>query len=607
MANRWYEANYTSGSSGKVLKLHVYTIESNIESNWTKERADLWLSVTNTSGGYWNNYGSPTSLTINGNNTEQNVKWDARSVGDKLLIGTWDTIVYHNEDGTATISVSAYHNSGTSLGNASVGNQDYKCDTIPRTSQVTLSLNNFNIGDGLMIYANRRSTNFSHNIYINYGGSREVLASDVKDQWWWDTNTTKDLLYSKIPNANQGTGMIEMDTFSNGTYIGSTAVQFWANVVNSNPIFSHFDYEGMRNSTYLTGDNSILVKGQELRMFVKEVDKAIAQNYATMEYYLFDSDGNGGFKVNYADIGDVEATYTTPGGYTMYPMADTNILKVYAVDSRGNSTMLNITLDNDHFINPDPIKILNVKAERDTLSTNVKLTYNGTFWNKSFGNIQNVIKSTSYTFKKKETLHYGTTNIDPVVFDDGTFYFEGYIEGDLGIDGFELDENYYIDIRINDEIHTAWIDNILLLAANPAIAITKTGVSIMKPYDENLGGALQSNGGNVYGEVILFNNENGTASENIELNDNVNNYKYLEVFYVNNDGYNGSTKVLSKVGDEIELLSFQVSDNIFWLKFRRFKITESTLESQSSIEFNSNSHTTDRVINLLVKRVIGYK
>lgn len=129
MANQWFEAGY-SGSSGKKLKLHVYTVETNQGGNWTKERADLWLSVSSTSGGWWNNYGSPAYIGINGNNVNRNVAWDARTIGDKLLIGTWDTTVYHNDNGSKSIGVSASHNTNLGMGSANISGT-YWCDTIP--------------------------------------------------------------------------------------------------------------------------------------------------------------------------------------------------------------------------------------------------------------------------------------------------------------------------------------------------------------------------------------------------------------------------------------------------------------------------------------------
>lgn len=129
MANKSFLANYNT--SNVQLKLNVYTVQTSLSGNWTKERADLWMQVNNASGQYFNFYPQACGVNINSNPINGSCTFDARTTGDKLLIGTQDFIVYHNTDGTKTINVSGYHNSGVAIGNASVSGT-YTCDTIPR-------------------------------------------------------------------------------------------------------------------------------------------------------------------------------------------------------------------------------------------------------------------------------------------------------------------------------------------------------------------------------------------------------------------------------------------------------------------------------------------
>lgn len=135
MADAWFEAGYANSSA--TLQLHIYTVEKNINENWTKERADLWMRV-NANWGYYNNYGTQAYIGINGNNTTQTVNFDARvAAGTQLLlIGTWDTIVWHNNNGDASIGVSCSHATGVGLGTAS-GVWTYNCDHIPRYAKFT--------------------------------------------------------------------------------------------------------------------------------------------------------------------------------------------------------------------------------------------------------------------------------------------------------------------------------------------------------------------------------------------------------------------------------------------------------------------------------------
>lgn len=137
MADKYLSAYYDGNNANKVyLELHVYTIATSIANNTTTERADLYAVVNDASYQWYNGYGTEAFIGINGNNTTKNVTFDYRSNGVKNLISSWDTVVKHNSNGTASIGISAHHYSGVGLGNASVSGT-YTCDTIPRYANFT--------------------------------------------------------------------------------------------------------------------------------------------------------------------------------------------------------------------------------------------------------------------------------------------------------------------------------------------------------------------------------------------------------------------------------------------------------------------------------------
>lgn len=137
MADKYLSAYYDGNNANKVyLELHVYTIATSIANNTTTERADLYANVVDASYQWYNGYGTEAFIGINGNNTTKNVTFDYRSTGVKNLISSWDTVVKHNSNGTASIGISAHHYSGVGLGNASVSGT-YTCDTIPRYANFT--------------------------------------------------------------------------------------------------------------------------------------------------------------------------------------------------------------------------------------------------------------------------------------------------------------------------------------------------------------------------------------------------------------------------------------------------------------------------------------
>jgi len=221
MAERWFEAAYNNNSA--TLRLHVYTVDKSIEGNWTKERADLYLRV-NAKWGYYNNYGTTAYIGINGNDTTRTVTFDTRyaNVGDHLLlIGTWDTTVWHDNNGNATIGVGCSHDTGVGLGTAS-GNSDngwswhdggaggnwYQCDSIPRYANFTQHyVSNVTLNSVKVYWATdaaRDWTWYSKNgaEYVNAG---DTVASDNRSGNYTIYNLTPNTYYTvrtKIKRAD---------------------------------------------------------------------------------------------------------------------------------------------------------------------------------------------------------------------------------------------------------------------------------------------------------------------------------------------------------------------------------------------------------------------
>ena len=187
MADRWYDAAYADSSA--TLRLHVYTVGSNASSNYTVERADLWMRV-NANWGYYNNYGTSVYIGINGNNTTRTVNFDARvSAGTQLLlIGTWDTTVWHNGNGDASIGVSCSHATGVGLGTAS-GSWTYDCDHIPRYANFTQH------------YISARSINTA-TVYWNADVTCAYVQYSLNGGAWQDCNGGNTYVISNLnPNT----------------------------------------------------------------------------------------------------------------------------------------------------------------------------------------------------------------------------------------------------------------------------------------------------------------------------------------------------------------------------------------------------------------------
>ena len=87
-------------------------------------------------------------------------------------------------------------------------------------------------------------------------------------------------------------------------------------------------------------------------------------------------------------------------------------------------------------------------------------------------------------------MEVGITELKPVI-EGNDFSCEMQIAGDLEASGFSLDENFIIEIVINDELTKNLTNDTILSAGSPAIAFYGNCVSIGSAYDESKGGRVQ--------------------------------------------------------------------------------------------------------------------
>lgn len=494
MADRWYYAGYSgSASTGKTLKLHIYTIETNIIENYTVERADLIMEVTNATGSYWNNYGSPAYVGINGNNTTHTVKWDARSTGDKWLIGSWDTRVYHRDDGSQWIGISFSHTTNTSLGNAICSSDTYICDTIPRQANIT-GANNFNDEQNPYLTFNNNG-GFQLNAKLEFSGL-QIVRNNIPNTGNYTfqlTENERNILRNAANKSNSLTIRYVIATVVDGAEKWWSLYDKTMSIINANPIFNNFEFKDINEITLaLTGDNQKIIKNySNIEAIISTANKAVAQKMATMSKYRLQI-GTKQVDINYSDDSDVPLTLNK---------VDNNVVRVYAIDSRNNSTAKDLSpLD---FIEYTDIKILSASVNRSNngVGSIVTLNLEGEFWNDNFGIISNTIKSLKVQYKLTTSNDWISGDTITPDINGNKFSKEITIKGDLGAEGFDVNNSYDIRIIVEDELST-FVFTTILGSGKPAMAISRYGVSFGSPYNENVGGLLQLNGRDVELKIV---------------------------------------------------------------------------------------------------------
>lgn len=174
--------------------------------------------------------------------------------------------------------------------------------------------------------------------------------------------------------------------------------------------------------------------------------------------------------------------------------ATTNLINLYAEDSRGIATLVSKTATFKAYTD---IQKNNINVERqNNVGEAVTLTFNGTYWNENFGSVTNSITNVRYRYKKTSDSDYsgwnGTTIITPTT-NGNNYSFSGGIAGDLGNTGFSAENSFNIEVEVFDELSST-VFSFTLGTGTPWIAVADEGIAIKAPYNENLGGKLQVNG-----------------------------------------------------------------------------------------------------------------
>lgn len=294
---------------------------------------------------------------------------------------------------------------------------------------------------------------------------------------------TASKIYPLTPNSNTYKARYILTTTANGkSYTNSKDFTF--TVTNSNPTFNNFTYQDTNTTiTALTGNNQILVNGySNVKATISTANKATSKNSATMKSYKL-LIGTKNTTANYNASADVNMSIN---------QVNNNVIDLYAIDSRGNSTKVSKTANIKNYSN---IKIKSLSATRqNNIGTITTLNFEGEFWNASFGSVANAITSCKYKYKTTSSSTWidGKTTL--------TYTISGNkitgslnIQGDAGTDGFSVANSFDIQLILADKLSSATY-NIILSSGNPALAIYKNNVAIGQQYNTSEGSKLQVNG-----------------------------------------------------------------------------------------------------------------
>ena len=491
---------YFGGTPAYLILYGKYNSQS-IENNTTTYQIDMHL---NTGSGYIGNYQStPYNIQGTGNPSRKDGDQGARDYSSGY-IDSFTTTVEHNADGTKSISVSGGMNF-TAWGQILSVSGSADLPTIPRASSLTAT--DCYIGSATTITINRASSSFTHTVTYSFGSSNPVTGTiatkTANTSIGWTVPTT---FYAKIPNAKTGVCTLTCQTYSGNTLIGTKTSTFnvTVNPSTSSPTLTASVIDSNSTTTTLTGDNTKLVKYYSTAQITYS---ATAKNSASIS----------NVKINGATASSSPYSITN---------ITTNSFNVVGTDTRGYSTTQTLT---PTMINYIPLTV-NASFYRTSPTTGeVSLTFNGNYFNGSFGTQSNTLQlKWYYKLKSDSNWTLGGTlvqNTDYVITNNSFHSGSSSYEDEIVL-GSSFDYRNAYDFKIE------YVDK---LVSNSTVQSVSRGQPIFWWNDEKV---------NIYELLQVDNNLllNGIAKNNFIVEDiesknlyNINNITEGQTYYVQDD------------------------------------------------------------------------
>lgn len=476
-------ATNSASFNGVIGTLQIFAKynSQNVNDNTSSVSYLARLVVTN--GGYiydggrvsWNLRDSQNNNT---SKSGQSVQW----YNGNHDFATISPTVEHLSDGTRKLTISSnitFGNWGISI-NASA---DVELPTIPRASKINEVIGTgtpINLEQPITINLSKYSEDFTsyltmyvddtHAILdeakeLNNGDIIQLTESELNNLYNC-TTTRKEVIVQLIVTTFNG------DRFT-GTLVGNTFYDLNVGIYDAAPIFSGITIEPYDNPSSV-GDNT-LVRTLKVKVNVPE---ATGIKGATISSYTLTN-------------GEQTNTVESSGNY-VFENIQSNVVKVVATDSRGNTTENIATYDNYVEYTKPIIKNIKINRDNNGVSTNSTLELEGTFFN---GNIGLTLNNPQYKlfyrlYGEQTYIEVGnlTKNIQGNI-----ITFNGNVNGDLGLSGYTLGKTFDIKVELVDNVSFDFEETVLD-SGKPAVAFHKNGIAVGAPYDETLGGELQING-----------------------------------------------------------------------------------------------------------------
>ena len=221
-------STFSTSNTHVKYNITVNQNSQNVSNNCSN--VSVYVRFWRDNSGY-TTYGSGTCYCkINGTTYSATVSPSQKITDSGINLFSKTLDIYHNNDGTKTLTCSAWIDMNTPL-TSSEQSYSQTLSTIPRASKPTLSSSSVTMGNSVTISTNRASSSFTHSLYYQIGsGGWNTIGTGIGTSKSWTVPLN---LANSTPNSTSLSVKLWLETYNGSTYIGANSVSLTANVPSS--------------------------------------------------------------------------------------------------------------------------------------------------------------------------------------------------------------------------------------------------------------------------------------------------------------------------------------------------------------------------------------
>lgn len=201
------------------LSMNLRESNVNISRNTSDVTANLYIYSDANS---FNRNNPPGAITISGTTYNFKASFNKGSGAQHLYSAT--KTIYHNADGSGSVSASAWYNTGGYYGTIKTS-KSLKLTTIPRATQPSVNKSTVMLDgtENVVISTPGASSSFRHTLYYSIGNGWQKIVDGVSSSY---TFTPPKELLKQLPTTLARTCSIRCDTYNGSSNIGTKNTSF---------------------------------------------------------------------------------------------------------------------------------------------------------------------------------------------------------------------------------------------------------------------------------------------------------------------------------------------------------------------------------------------